>query len=395
MLQRIYGTAFATKEALEKRLFALEEAKRRDHRKLGRELELFSIEEEVGPGFVIWHPKGALLRTILEDFERKRASAARLPHRHGPPDPRKELWEKSGHYDNYRENMYFTEVEGQSYGIKPMNCLAHMLIYKSKMRSYRDLPLRYFELGTVHRHEKSGRAARAYPRARLHPGRRAHPVHPRAAQDEITGIIKFVRDVMGLFGFDYEVELSTRPEKSIGDDRDLGTGHRRAASGARPPTASRTKPVRARALFTARRSTSSSRTRLTGSGSVLQSKPILPCRSGLILTYIGRRWRTTTARHAPPGHPRLHRAVHRGADRALRRGVSHLVGSRFRSSCSPSPTRHARLRPDGGGDVARSRISASSWTAATRSWATRSARRGFSTSPTCWSSGTRRSSPGR
>ncbi|GAB4264256.1 MULTISPECIES: threonine--tRNA ligase [Deferrisoma] len=219
MLQRIYGTAFGTKEELAERLRLLEEAKKRDHRKLGRELELFSIEDEVGPGLVIWHPKGALVRTILEDFERREHLRRGYQIVIGPQILRKELWERSGHYDNYRENMYFTEVEeGQVYGIKPMNCLAHMVIYRSKVRSYRDLPLRYFELGTVHRHEKSG-VLHGLTRVRGFTQDDAHILcTPEQLLDEISGILDFVQDVMGLFGFEYEVELSTRPEKSIGDD---------------------------------------------------------------------------------------------------------------------------------------------------------------------------------
>ncbi|NTU59578.1 MAG: threonine--tRNA ligase [Deltaproteobacteria bacterium] len=218
MLQRVYGTAFGSKEALEHRLHILEEAKKRDHRKLGRELELFSIEDEAGAGLVIWHPKGALLRTLIEDFERREHLRRGYDIVIGPQILRKELWEKSGHYDNYRENMYFTEVEGQAYGIKPMNCLAHMMIYKSKIRSYRDLPLRYFELGTVHRHEKSG-VLHGLTRVRGFTQDDAHILcTPEQLQEEITGILGFIRDVMGLFGFEYEVEISTRPEKSIGDD---------------------------------------------------------------------------------------------------------------------------------------------------------------------------------
>ena len=134
----------------------LEEARKRDHRKLGRELDLFSIHEEAGPGLVIYHPKGAMLRTILEDFERKEHLKRGYQIVIGPQLLRLDLWKQSGHFENYRDKMYFTKVEDAEYGIKPMNCLAHMLIYKSQIRSYRDLPLRYFELGTVHRHEKSG-----------------------------------------------------------------------------------------------------------------------------------------------------------------------------------------------------------------------------------------------
>ena len=143
MLQRIYGTGFVTEEELEEYLLTIEEAKKRDHRKLGRELDLFQVNEEVGPGLIIFHPKGALLRTIIEEWERREHLKRGYEIVIGPQILKGDLWRKSGHFDHYRENMYFTEVEGQVYGIKPMNCLAHMLIYNSKIRSYRDLPIRY------------------------------------------------------------------------------------------------------------------------------------------------------------------------------------------------------------------------------------------------------------
>ena len=220
MLQRIYGTAFASPKELKQHLDRLEEAKKRDHRRLGQQLDLFSFSEEAGAGMPIWHPKGALIRTILEDFERKEHLRRGYQIVQGPIILRQELWQKSGHYDNYRENMYFTEIDEQGYGIKPMNCLAHMLIYKSALRSYRDLPLRYFELGTVHRHEKSG-VLHGLLRVRQFTQDDAHIIcRPDQLQDEIIAIITFVRDVMGLFGFEYEVEISTRPEKSIGTTED-------------------------------------------------------------------------------------------------------------------------------------------------------------------------------
>jgi threonyl-tRNA synthetase len=220
MLQRIYGTAFADKKELDAYLERLEEAKRRDHRKLGKELDLFSFADEVGAGLVIWHPKGAMLRTILEDFERKEHFKRGYDIVVGPQILKTELWQRSGHYDNYRENMYFTEVEGQGYGIKPMNCLAHMMIYKSQLRSYRDLPLRYFELGTVHRHERAG-VLHGLLRVRGFTQDDAHIIcTPEQLDGEIKGVISFVNDVMSIFGFDYEMELSTRPEKSIGSDED-------------------------------------------------------------------------------------------------------------------------------------------------------------------------------
>jgi len=220
MLQRIYGTAFFSKEELENHLQFLEEAKKRDHRRLGRELDLFSIHDEAGPGMVIWHPRGALLRTLIEDFERREHLRRGYQIVMGPQMLKTELWRQSGHFDHYRENMYFTEVEGQGYGIKPMNCVAHMLIYKSKLRSYRDLPLRLFELGTVHRHEKSG-VLHGLVRVRQFTQDDAHIFcTPDQVNPEIKGVLDFVIDVMNAFGFEYELELSTRPEKSIGSDED-------------------------------------------------------------------------------------------------------------------------------------------------------------------------------
>jgi threonyl-tRNA synthetase len=218
MLQRIYGTAFIDKKELEAYLYRLEEAKRRDHRKLGKELDLFSFSDEVGAGFAIWHPKGAMLRTILENFERKEHFKRGYDIVVGPQILKTELWQRSGHYENYRENMYFTEVDEQSFGVKPMNCLAHMMIYKSQLRSYRDLPLRYFELGTVHRHERAG-VLHGLMRVRCFTQDDAHILcTPEQLDSEIKDVLKFVSDVMGIFGFEYEMELSTRPEKSIGDD---------------------------------------------------------------------------------------------------------------------------------------------------------------------------------
>jgi threonyl-tRNA synthetase len=220
MLQRIYGTAFADKKELDAYLERMEEAKRRDHRKIGKELDLFSFSDEVGAGLVIWHPKGARLRTIIEDFERKEHFKRGYDIVVGPQILKTELWQRSGHYENYRENMYFTEVEGQGYGIKPMNCLAHMMIYKSQLRSYRDLPLRYFELGTVHRHERAG-VLHGLLRVRGFTQDDAHIIcTPEQLDGEIKGVISFVNDVMAIFGFEYEMELSTRPEKSIGSDED-------------------------------------------------------------------------------------------------------------------------------------------------------------------------------
>ena len=220
MLSRIYGTAFADPKELKKYLHRLEEAKKRDHRKLGAALDLFSFQEEGGVGMAYWHPKGALVRTILEDFERKEHLKRGYDIVQAPQILKRELWERSGHYDNYRENMYFTEIDDVPYGVKPMNCVAHMLIYKSHMRSYRDLPMRYFELGVVHRHEKSG-VLHGLMRVRQFTQDDAHIIcRPDQLQEEIVGVLNFVKDIMNVFGFEYSLELSTRPEKSIGEDAD-------------------------------------------------------------------------------------------------------------------------------------------------------------------------------
>jgi threonyl-tRNA synthetase len=220
MLQRIYGTAFADQEKLDKYLEHLEEAKKRDHRKLGKELELFSISDEVGAGLIIYHPKGALLRRLLEDFEVKEHLKRGYQLVKGPQILKVDMWKKSGHLENYHEYMYFTDVEGQEYGLKPMNCVAHMIIYQSKIRSYRDLPLRYFELGTVHRHERAG-VLHGLPRVREFTQDDAHILcTPEQLHQEIKSIIDFAADVMNIFNFDFEMELSTRPEKTIGSDED-------------------------------------------------------------------------------------------------------------------------------------------------------------------------------
>ncbi|MCK9275695.1 MAG: threonine--tRNA ligase [Syntrophales bacterium] len=220
MLQRIYGTGFASEKELKEHMALIEEAKKRDHRRLGKELDLFQINDEAGPGLIIFHPRGALLRTIIEDWEKKEHLKRGYGIVMGPQILKGDLWKKSGHFDQYRENMYYTEVDDQTYGIKPMNCLSHMLIYKSRIRSYRDLPVRYFELGTVHRHEKTG-VLHGLLRARQFTQDDAHILcTPDQLNDEISGIIHFINDAMNVFGFTYEVELSTRPAKSIGSDED-------------------------------------------------------------------------------------------------------------------------------------------------------------------------------
>ncbi len=216
MLTRIYGTAFPDEVSLNKYLTFLEEVKKRDHRRLGKELDLFSISDEVGAGLIIYHPKGALLRYILEDFEKKEHLKRGYQFVIGPHILKLDMWKKSGHFENYRENMYFTKVDDVEYGIKPMNCLSHIMVYRSTVRSYRDLPLRYFELGTVSRHEKSG-VLHGLLRVREFTQDDAHIfLRPDQLHEEIMNIINFIQDVMAIFNFEYEMEISTRPPKYIG-----------------------------------------------------------------------------------------------------------------------------------------------------------------------------------
>lgn len=217
MLQRIYGTAFPKAKQLEEYLQRLEEAKKRDHRRLGRELDLFSFHEE-GPGFPFFHPRGIIIRRELENFWREEHRKAGYLEIETPIILNRQLWEQSGHWDHYQENMYFTKIDEQDYAIKPMNCPGAMLIYKSGMYSYRDLPLRLAEMGLVHRHEKSG-TLHGLMRVRSFTQDDAHIfMLPEQIEDEITGVIDLVDHFYDVFGFKYLVELSTRPEKSMGSD---------------------------------------------------------------------------------------------------------------------------------------------------------------------------------
>lgn len=217
MLQRIYGTAFPKKAELDDYLHRLEEAKKRDHRKLGKELDLFSIQEE-GPGFPFFHPKGMILRNLLEDFWRVEHRKRGYQEIKTPIILNEQLWHTSGHWDHYKENMYFTKIDQEDYAVKPMNCPGSMLVYKRKIHSYRDLPLRMGELGLVHRHELSG-ALHGLMRVRCFTQDDAHLfLLPEQVKPEIMEMMDFIDYIYNVFGFKYHVELSTRPEKSMGTD---------------------------------------------------------------------------------------------------------------------------------------------------------------------------------
>ena len=220
MLTRIYGTAFATQKQLDEHLEKLKEAERRDHRLLGKQLDLFHIDEEVGAGLPLWHPKGALVRKVIEDFWRDAHLANGYEMVMIPHIASVELWKTSGHWDFYRDNMYSPmDIEGQEYIVKPMNCPGHIRIYKNRTRSYRELPIRWAELGTVYRYERSG-VLHGLLRVRGFTQDDAHLFcREDQLEDEIIGVIKFVLFMLRTFGFDeYEVYLSTRPEKSVGSD---------------------------------------------------------------------------------------------------------------------------------------------------------------------------------
>lgn len=218
MLQRIYGTAFPTAQELEAYLKRREEAERRDHRRLGKDLDLYSVHEEAGAGLIHWHPKGGMIRTLIEDFWRQEHLKAGYEIVYSPHIGKSELWERSGHLEFYRDLMYSPmDIEGQDYFLKPMNCPFHIMIYKSRLHSYRDLPLRWAELGTVYRYERSG-VLHGLMRVRGFTQDDAHIFcTPEQIEGEIVRLLDFTLHILGSFGFkEYTFLLSTRPEKYVG-----------------------------------------------------------------------------------------------------------------------------------------------------------------------------------
>ncbi|MBE3606544.1 threonine--tRNA ligase [Campylobacter sp. RM13119] len=218
MINRIYGTAYADKESLKEHIRVIEEAKKRDHRKLGVEMKLFSFDEEVGGGLALWLPNGGRLRSKLEQLLYKAHRVRGYEPVRGPELLKADVWKKSGHYANYKENMYFTTIDEQEYGIKPMNCVGHIKVYQTDIRSYRDLPLKFFEYGVVHRHEKSG-VLHGLFRVREFAQDDSHIFcMPSQIKENILEILSFAGAIMKSFGFEYEMEISTKPAKAIGDD---------------------------------------------------------------------------------------------------------------------------------------------------------------------------------
>ncbi|RXJ57889.1 threonine--tRNA ligase [Candidatus Marinarcus aquaticus] len=218
MITRIYGIAFFDKAKLKEYVTQLEEAKKRDHRKLGTELELFTFNDDIGAGLPLWLPNGARLRGKIEQLLYKAHRIRGYEPVRGPEILKANQWVKSGHYANYKENMYFTEIDGQEYGIKPMNCVGHIQIFKNSLVSYKDLPLKFFEYGVVHRHEKSG-VMHGLFRVREFTQDDAHIFcTPTQIKEVIFDVLSFVDSLMNLFEFKYEMEVSTKPKKAIGDD---------------------------------------------------------------------------------------------------------------------------------------------------------------------------------
>ena len=219
MLQRIYGTCFPSQQELDEYLKKLEEAKLRDHRKIGKEMDLFDIFEE-GPGFPFFMPNGMVLRNELENFWKTEHRKRGYEEIKTPLIMNEQLWRTSGHWDHYKDNMYFTKIDEEDFAIKPMNCPGSLLAYKRKMWSYRDFPIRMGELGQVHRHELSG-ALHGLMRVRTFTQDDAHIfMLPEQIKDEVIGVVKFIDDVYSMFGFEYHIELSTRPEDSMGSDEE-------------------------------------------------------------------------------------------------------------------------------------------------------------------------------
>ncbi len=218
MLQRIYGTSFPTQSELDDHLANLEEIKRRDHRKLGKELDLFSVQDEIGPGLILWHPKGAMIRLLIENFWREQHLKNGYELVYSPHIARLDLWKTSGHVDYYRDNMFAPmTVEGSEYQLKPMNCPFHIMVYKTHLRSYRDLPIRYGELGTVYRYERSG-VLHGLMRVRGFTQDDAHIFcRPDQIESEVRKVLDFTLFILRRFGFtEFELYLSTRPEKAVG-----------------------------------------------------------------------------------------------------------------------------------------------------------------------------------
>ena len=324
MLCRIYATAFPTKEQLQEHLDRIEEAKKRDHRKLGRELDLFDIRDE-GPGFPFFYPKGMILRNILEDYWREIHRKAGYEEIKTPIMLNRGLWERSGHWDHYKENMYTTKIDDTDFAIKPMNCPGGILVYQRRLWSYRDLPIRSGELGLVHRHEKSG-ALHGLMRVRCFTQDDAHIfMTPEQIKDEIKGVYNLINEVYTRFGFPYHVELSTRPENSIGTD-EMWEQATNGLQGALDELGVKYVINEGRRVLRPQDRLPSHR--LPGTHLAVRHHPAgyEPARALRPDLYRPGR-REAPSRDDSPRGVRLHRAVHRHSGGAFRRRVPHMAGA--------------------------------------------------------------------
>ena len=341
-LQRVYGTAWPSKDELKAHLTFLEEAEQRDHRRLGAELDLFSFPEEIGSGLAVFHPKGGVVRRVMEDYSRRAHEEGGYEFVNSPHITKGALFEQSGHLDWYAEGMYppmqldaeidadgHVRKQGADYYLKPMNCPMHNLIFEARGRSYRELPLRLFEFGTVYRYEKSG-VVQGLTRARGFTQDDAHIYCTKEQMpDELDSLLTFVLDLLRDYGLDdFYLELSTRdPHKSVGTDEVWAE----ATETLREPPRSRSSSsssTRAARPSTARRSRCRPRTPSGGRGRCRRSRSTSTCPQRFALEYQARRRHASAPDHDPPGAVRLDRAVLRGPARALRRGVPALAGAR-------------------------------------------------------------------
>ena len=293
MLQRIYGTAWPSQEELDDYLARVEEAQRRDHRRLGRDLDLFSVNDEIGPGLILWHPRGAMIRYQIEQFEQKEQLERGYQIVYTPHIASEKIYQTSGHLETYRENMYSPmSIEEVDYYLKPMNCPGHIMIYQSHVHSYRDLPVRYAEFGTVYRYERSG-TLHGMLRVRGFTQDDAHIFcTEEQSTDEIAAVIDLATYMAKVFGYDFQAYLATRPDKWIGDEETWA----RAIDSSRSRwnrRASITRSMKAEARFTDRRSTSNGSTRSGGNGLARRSSLTSTCRSASTSTTSARTARNT------------------------------------------------------------------------------------------------------
>ncbi len=392
-LQRIYGTAFATQKEMDEHMAAVEAAKARDHRRLGTELDLFSFNP-LAPAMPFFHPNGAAIYIALMDYVREVNARYGYGEVITPQILDVELWKTSGHYDNYRENMFFTEADERQMSVKPMNCPTHCLIFGTRLRSYRDLPVRYSDFGRLHRYERSG-VTNGLFRVRSFAQDDAHVFCMEEQVEEVVlAAAGMILEIYRTFGFDdVRIELSTRPEKRIGSDELWDRAEGALASALEEPGDALPGQPRRRRLL--RAEDRLPRPRLDRPQlAARHGAARLPAPAAVRPQVRGGGRRRAPAGDDPPGHARIDRAVHGDPDRADGGGVPPVAGAGAGGGAAHLGEVR-RLRRGGPPGARRGRVCGSSSTRATRSWATASARRSSRRSPTCWWWGRARRRTGR